>query len=149
MRRSQGNLLVTYGAKKRPPSNDRYHSAYTFQINDCAVLNLWGWGIWLAYSQYGSLFISRSRFRSRYSREVIPMPDAWRARDLPSMSGTRNEAETKHADHLLAMAMNWVGCYEHWLCGQVGPDYRECVVDKWPQRKRHKGNIPAAEMSTH
>jgi hypothetical protein len=31
VRRTQGNLLLAYGAEKRPSPNARYHSAYTFQ----------------------------------------------------------------------------------------------------------------------
>lgn len=86
VRRTKGNLLLACGAEKRPSPDDRYHSAYAFAAGNCAVLNLWGWGIWLAHSEWGSLFVSRSRCRVRYSSEVIRMPDAWRARDLPPMT---------------------------------------------------------------
>lgn len=146
VRRKAGNLLLAYGAEKRPSPDARYHSAYTFTLSDHAVLNLWGWGIWIAHTQWGSLFVGRSRFRVRYSADVIRMPDAWRARDLPVMSGPRDETEAAYAADLLASALNWIGNYESWLCGQVETDYRERVINKWPQRKRHKGGIPAAEM---
>ena len=148
VRRTAGNLLLAYGAEKRPASDKRYHSAYTFQLNKDAVLNLWGWGVWFSHSDWGSLFISRSRFRVRYSSEFMPMPDAWRARDLPPMTGIRDETEAGYAVHLLATALNWIGGYEDWLGSQVKPDYRERVLAAWPQRKRHKGGIPAAEMAT-
>jgi len=146
VRRAQGNLLLAYGAEKRPSPDARYHSAYTFVVDSHALLNLWGWGIWLAHPQWGSLFVSRSRFRSRYSSEFIPMPDAWRARDLPPMTGVRDGTEAGYATDLLAITLHWIGGYEQWLCDQVEPDYRERVLEKWPQRKRHKGGIPAAEM---
>lgn len=146
VRRTRGNLLVAFGAEKRPSPNARYHSAYTFEAGNHAVLNLWGWGIWLAQPQWGSLFISRSRFRVRYSSEVIFMPDAWRARDLPPMTGVCAEIEAGYAYKLLAAALNWIGNYEQWLWDQVELDYREQVLKAWPQRKRYKGGIPAAEM---
>lgn len=148
VRRAQGNLLLAYGAEKRPSPDARYHSAYTFQTEEGAVLNLWGWGIWFAQLDQGSLFIGRSRFRMRYSPEVIRMPDAWCARDLPPMIGARDETAGEPATALLAAALNWIGGYEQWLCSQVGPDYREHILEKWPKRKRHKGGIPAAQMST-
>ncbi|MEM6530816.1 MAG: hypothetical protein AAF653_21140 [Chloroflexota bacterium] len=109
-------------------------------------LNLWSWGIWAGHPQWGSLFISRSRFRVSYSASVIQIPDAWRARDLPPMTGARDETEARNATDLLAATMNWIGGYEHWLCGQVEPDYRDRVLEKWPQRKGHKGGIPAAAI---
>lgn len=149
VRRTQGNLLLAYGAAKRPSPDARYHSAFTFKPDKDTVLNLWGWGIWLAHSHCGSLFVSRSRFRSRYSREVIPMPDAWQARDLPPMTGVRDDTEAEHATNLLATALNWIGGYEDWLRSQVEPEYRERVLTAWPQRKQHKGGIPAAEMPTY
>ena len=146
VRRTQGNLLLAHGAEKRPSPNARYHSAYTFQLDKDAVFNLWGWGIWLAHPHWGSLFISRSRCHVRYSSAFTPMPDAWRARDLPPMTGVREDTEAGYADHLLATALNWIGGYENWLGSQVEPDYRERILKQWPQRKRYKGGISAAEM---
>jgi hypothetical protein len=146
VRRTQGNLLLAYGAEKRPSPDARFHSAYTFVTEDHAVLNLWGWGIWFAHTHWGSLFVSRSRFRVRYSSEVILTPDAWRERDLPPMTGARDASEAACAADLLVATLNWIGRYEQWLCSQVEADYRERVLDQWPQRKRHKGGVPAAEM---
>ncbi len=148
VRRTQGNLLVAYGAEKRPAPDKRYHSAYRFVADNCVVLNLWSWGIWLSHPQWGSLFVSRSRFRVIYSSEIIQIPDAWRARDLPPMTGAHDETEADNAANLLATAQNWIGGYEYWLCSQVEPDYREQILEKWPKRKQYKGGIPAAEMST-
>jgi hypothetical protein len=74
------------------------------------------------------------------------MPDAWRARDLPPMTGVRDDTEAGYAADPLAIARHWIGGYEQWLCDQVEPDYRERIIKQWPQRKRHKGGIPAAEM---
>ena len=146
VRRAQGNLLLAYGAEKRPAPDARYPSAYMFQADKNAALNLWGWGIWLADPHRGSLFISRSRCRVHYSSEVIQMPDAWRARDLPPMTGVRDDKEAGYAADLLAAALNCIGGYEDWLGSQVEPDYRERILKQWPQRKRHKGGIPTTEM---
>lgn len=62
------------------------------------------------------------------------------------MTGARNQTESRYADHLLAAVLRWIGRYEDWLCSQVEPN-RERVLDKWPQRRRYKGDIAAAEMS--
>jgi hypothetical protein len=148
VRRTQGNLLLAYGAEKRPAPDPRRASAYTLRLDAGSRLTLWGWGLWFARPRWGSLFISRSHFRTHYDPAVILTPQAWRARDLPPLSGTRDETEAGYASNLLAAALNWIGCYERWLCGQVEADYRERVLEKWPQRKQHKGGIPAAEMPT-
>lgn len=149
VRRTQGNLLLAYGAEKRPSPAARYHSAYTFVADHHAVLNLWGWGIWFAHTPWGSLFISRSRCRVRYGSEVIRIPDAWCEHDLPTMTGVRDDIEAAYAADLLAAILNWIGGYERWLCSQVEPDYRERILQQWPQRTRYKGGIPAVEMSAH
>lgn len=47
---------------------------------------------------------------------------------------------------LLLTTLNWIGGYERWLRIQVEPEYRERVLAVWPQRKRHKGGVPAVEM---
>ncbi|MEO0564475.1 MAG: hypothetical protein AAF125_20390 [Chloroflexota bacterium] len=148
VQRAEGNLLLAYNAEKRPAPNPRDHSAYRFVADNHVVLNLWSWGIWVSQPQWGSLFIGRSRFRVHYSTEAIHTPDAWRTRDLPSMTGAHNEADAMHAIYLLEAALNWIGGYEDWLRSQVEPDYREQILEKWPQRKQHKGGTPAPEMST-
>ena len=83
VKRAGGNLLSLHGADKRPSPNPRYNSAYVFQLDEKTVLNLWGWGLWIACPRRGSLFIGRSRFHVCYIRDVIPIPNAWRKRDLP------------------------------------------------------------------
>lgn len=147
VRRAQGNLLVAYGAHKRPSADDRYHSAYSFHLDDHAVLSLWGWGLWLAHPAKGSLFISRSRFRARYSATVTLMPDAWQVRDLPPMSGIRHDNDSAHADALLSTALVWIGAYERWIAGQTESAYRASVMSTWPQRRQYKGGIPSADMA--
>lgn len=147
VRRSDGNLLLMYGAEKRPSPNPRYHSGYVFHNNNETVVNLWGWGLWIACPQCGSLFIARSRFKVYYTSQFIPMPDAWCKRDLLSMDFTDDGDEITHAQSLLENALHWIGTYEAWLSTQVTSDYREHILAKWPQRKRHKGGIPAGEIA--
>ncbi len=147
VRRADGNLLSLYGAHKRPSPNPRYHSAYMFQLEEQAVINLWGWGLWLAHPQQGSLFIARSRFKIYYTPEFIAEPDAWRKSDLPSMGLIRDNDQLTHANDLLAKAMHWIGTYEAWVNTQVNSDYREQIITKWPQKRRHKNSVPATEMA--
>ena len=147
VRRSDGNLLSMYGADKRPSPNPRYRSAYTFKLEGQAVVNLWGWGLWIACPSLGSLFIERSRFKIYYTPEFIPIPDAWRKRDLPSIDFRGDGDELGYVRTLLIKALNWIGAYETWANTQVSSDYRERVLTKWPQKRCYKGSIPAEEMA--
>jgi len=147
VRRAEGDLLLQYGAVKRPSPNPRYHGAYCYRLEGDAIINLWGWGLWIACPQRGSLLLSRSRFKIQYTSEFIPMPEAWCKRDLPPTKPNIDDSEFVHVHHLLTTALHWVGTYETWLNSQVAPDYREHVLTKWPQRKRYKGGIPATEMA--
>ncbi len=147
VRRAAGNLLLAYGAKKRPSPDPHFHSAYSFQATTEGVLNLWGWGLWMACTHCGSLLISRSRFRVGYTPDVILTPDAWQQRNLPPTAGIQNAGDTVHVYHLLTLALNWIGAYESWLLDQVEADYREHVIAQWPQRRHHKGGVPATEMA--
>jgi len=147
VRRDKGNLLALYGADKRPSPNPRYHSAYVFQLDDTTHINLWGWGLWIACPSLGSLFIARSRFKIHYTSEFIAAPDAWCKRDLPSLRVTKDSNEIANANILLAKAMYWIGSYEAWVTTQVSSDYREQILTKWPQRRKHKGGIPVATMA--
>jgi len=147
VRRAEGNLLSLYGANKRPSPNPRYHSAYVFQLAEETIVNLWGWGLWIACPHRGSLFIARSRFKTSYTSEVILMPDAWRKRDLPLTELDLNNGDLEHARDLLATALHWIGDYEAWISTQVASDYRERVLANWPQKRRHKGGIPAPEIA--
>ncbi len=147
VRRSDGNLLLSYGAIKRPSPNPRYNSAYSFQLAEETVLNLWGWGLWIACPKYGSLFLGRSGLQMSYMREVVLIPDVWCKQDLQLSNLMMDENDLAHAHHLLATAMQWIGNYETWLSTQVRSDYRENILAKWTQRKRYKGGIPASEMA--
>lgn len=147
VRRKEGNLLLDYGAKKRPSPNPRYRSCYVFDSKTELVLSLWGWGLWIACADWGSLFIGRSRFQLRYTSDVILVPDAWCKKDLPATDLVLNEDNFLQVNHLLTRALRWIGGYEAWISTQVTSDYRERVLAKWPQRRRYKGGIPVAEMA--
>jgi hypothetical protein len=138
---------MAYGAEKRPAPNPRYHSAYTFRTVTNEVINLWGWGLWIACVDRGSLLISRSRFRLRYTQAAVLKPDAWQPRDLPSTGVIQNKDDVGRAHNLLAAALLWIGIYESWIRQQVEPEYRERVIAQWPQHRQYKGGIPASEMA--
>lgn len=147
VRRAEGNLLVTYGAAKRPSPDPRYHSAYSFCLSEGAVLNLWGWGVWIAHEGYGSLLLSRARFRACYTAQVHLLPNAWRAYDLPCTGAAHHAGEQQAAYHLLAEAMRWISGYEDWLAAQMAPDYREQVIASWPESRRYHGGFPANQVA--
>jgi len=147
VRRKSGNLLVAYGFEQRLSPEPRWHSAYTVCLNPDCALTLWGWGLWLAAQDYGSLFLSRSGFRVRHTPEVVQYPQAWQVDDLPSAKIPCDPVGQRNTRHLLADALRWVGEYEHWLATRIGPEYREQVTAAWPQRRRYHGGIPAAYLA--
>jgi hypothetical protein len=146
IRRSDGNLLLAYGAEKRPSPDPREHSAYSFHLPDGMTLNLWGWGVWVAREGFGSLLLSRSRFRVRYTSEVVLMPDAWRENDLPDTDHQLDDHAHSMAYHLLAQTMHWMSNYERWVLTQSTPTYRRHVTNAWPQRKHYRGGVPPDDV---
>lgn len=146
VRRADGNLLMLYGAEKRPSPEPRFHSAYTFYLEEGYTLNLWGWGIWLAHEAFGSLFVSRARFAPAYTPEVHLTPHAWQKDELPPTAKPKTSTQAEKASSLLAIACQWIGDYEAWVSQQTGDDYRQRTLESWVQRKRYKGGIPAPDM---
>ncbi|MDZ4769944.1 MAG: hypothetical protein SGJ24_12525 [Chloroflexota bacterium] len=146
VRRADGNLLLAYGCQQRPSPEPRYHSAYTVALCAGCALTLWGWGVWIAAQDHGSLFISRGGFRLRWSSHTDLSPQAWQARDLPLVSEPNGERQTD-ALHLLREAVTWIAGYERWLADCTAPTYREQVVVAWPQRRQYKGGVPSCELA--
>lgn len=146
VRREAGNLLLAYGMEKRPAPEPRYHSTYHCPLEVGSTLTLWGWGLWVAIRDYGSVFISRSNFRVRYSDAVELRPAAWCEAQLPPFSP---ESNRNHSTCLLATAFRWIADYERWLADLVEPNYRERTLAAWPQRRRYHGGIPVCEVPDH
>ncbi|MGQ9889801.1 MAG: hypothetical protein ACUVSX_15145 [Aggregatilineales bacterium] len=147
VRRSAGNLLLAYGAQKRPAPEPRLHSAYSFHLGAGAALNLWGWGIWTARQGCGSVFVDRARFQVRYTAQAELLPQAWRKCDLPPTQTTVTADELSAVGALLFDMCQWIGKYESWLTTQIEPAYREWAIAAWPERKRHRGGVPASEVA--
>lgn len=137
---------MNYGAQKRPSPVPRHHSAYSFHLQDGAVLNLWGWGIWMAQQDCGCLMLSRSRFRVRFTYHVVLMPDAWCENDLPDTDNHLNDHAHSMAYRLLIQMMYWISGYERWVLTQFKPDYRNNVIHSWPQRKHYRGGVPSQDV---
>lgn len=134
------------GEKQLSPDR-RYHSAYRFALEAKSSLHLWGWGIWIAEEGAGSLFIRRAQFRTQYSTRAILHPQAWCERDLPLTDAPAVGNADRSAHYLLARAARWIGAYEAWLRQVVDAGYRDSLLLDWPQRKRFKGGVAAAEMA--
>ncbi|MBK8031816.1 MAG: hypothetical protein IPK17_20500 [Chloroflexi bacterium] len=145
VRRAEGNLLTQYGFIKRPAPEPRYHSAYTlYEAIPDGALTLWGWGLWIAAPERGSLFIGRDRFHVRWIPETDLAPSAWLERDLPSGC-----ADTRFSDAylLLHAAFLWIAAYEHWVVEVHEQSYRARTIEAYPQRRRFKGGVLAERMS--
>ena len=147
VRRSAGNLLLAYGAEKRPASEPRLHSAYSFRLGTDAALNLWGWGVWIASQGCGSVFVSRAKFRVRYTAQLDRTPQAWRECDLPPTRTDLTADELRAVGVLLSEMCRWISAYESWLGTQFGRSYRQQAIAAWPERKHYSGGVDAAEMA--
>jgi len=147
VRRSEGNLLLAYGAEKRPSPEPRLPSAYSFSLSEGAALNLWGWGIWIARQGCGSVFVGRAGFRVRCAAQAELLPQAWRECDLPATRAAHTVGELRAVCSLLSEVCEWISAYETWLAAQFEPSYREQTIAAWPERKRHRGGVSAVEMA--
>jgi hypothetical protein len=148
VRRKSGNLLLVYGFEQRPSPNPRHHSAYTVCLCPDCTLTLWGWGLWIAAQGFGSVILSRSRFRVCYTAEVEYCPQAWQVNNLPPVKSPSDSAERGHTLELLSEALTWIAHYEGWLASQVEPNYRDEVIAAWPQRRRYRGGTMGSDMTT-
>lgn len=147
VRRKSGNLLLEYGFEQRTSPQPRYHSAYTCQLQPGCTLTLWGWGVWVADEGRGSLLLSRSRFRVGYTSQADLYPQAWCADDLAATRLPSTQVEQRSTLYLLETTCRWITGYERWLATQVDPTYREQACTAWPQRRRYRGGVPAAEIA--
>lgn len=121
VRRPDGNLLLAYGFRKRLAPVSNLPSAYSVGVVLDRALTLWGWGLWLAAPELGTLLIRRSRFRVAYRSDVILEPVVWRPVDLPAMDKPRTVEQLRQAQALIAEAAEWIADYERWVAAQVSP----------------------------
>lgn len=146
VRRGAGNLLLAYGGERLPSPEPRLRSAYQFAIYPSCKLTLWGWGLWAAAEESGSLFIRRAGFTVLWHAEAHLTPYAWCERDLAPMLADAQPAE-KSALRLLQVTVGWIADYESWIADQFGSAYRVPIVEAYPQRRRCKNIIPADGMA--
>jgi hypothetical protein len=139
VRRAEGNLLIEYGFTKRPSPEPRYHSAYTlYGVIPDGALTLWGWGLWIAAPERGSLFISRDRFRVRWIPQTDLAPSAWQECDLPRGS---TDIRLTDALYLCRAACLWIAGCERWIGACCEPNYRIRTIDAWPQKRHFKRDV--------
>lgn len=141
-----GNLLHTCGLERRPSPEPRFRSAYTTVDDAGRAITLWGWGIWTAMPDRGSLFISRDRLRLAWTPRYEPAPQAWTVDDLP-LPATNCPGDEASVQALLRHALLWIADYEDWLRQHIGQDYRARTIEAWPQRRRYQGGIPADDLA--
>ena len=148
VRRKEGNLLTAYGCERDPAPEPRFRSAYRSQLPTGGTLSLWGWGVWMAREDLGSLFLSRSRFLFRHTPEVHLEPKAWQKRDLPTTQRPAAAGAQASTVEMLLETLTWIGAYERWLASATEPRYREAAIAAWPQRRRYKGGTSADAMAS-
>lgn len=146
VRHPDGNLLIRHRLMRHASPDPRFHSAYRAILPGGTYLTLWGWGIWSANREWGTLFIPRSHFRPQYTAHAQLCPSVWQVTHIPRMNGPCDPSEHRSAHCLLHHTFLWVSRYETWVQTVMGPGYRERAVASWPQRRRLRG-MPADEMA--
>ena len=146
VRASTGNLLVAYGFERRPSTDPRDNSAYTYATSPTSSLTVWGFGLVYACESLGSMLLHRQRFDPRYADAVYLALQAWTPKQLPPFRRPADAGERERLQRLLVAALGCIAAYERWLGEQTTADYRSSAVQSWPQRRRLKG-VPAGEMA--
>jgi len=83
IRHAEGNLLRHYGfACQRPPDQTAGSSLYILHLPEGKIIALWGFGIWYAQADVGSLFLQRYSFAPRLAATIEP-PSIWTPPHLP------------------------------------------------------------------
>jgi hypothetical protein len=71
----------------------------------------------------------------------------WHVNHLPPLREPRDTAAWGSTLLLLHEGLTWIAAYEGWLTTQVEHDYRERTIAAWPQRRRYRGGVPAADVA--
>lgn len=141
--RDRHNLLLEYGLQREPSPEKRYHSRYCYQAA-YGQITLWGFALWYACPERGSLCLKRQDFLPQWS-PLTCVPDIWRPELLPSAHSEPEGSSFDAMHSMLIEVLNFIYRYELWITTQVGIDYRRQVIAAYPERR--KGFIAAEAMA--
>jgi CxxC-x17-CxxC domain-containing protein len=130
IRRSEGNLLLAYGATKYRPNEDvKGGRAYLFEQPCGRVVILWAFGMFCGTLQMGGVYLARYGFDAVLVDGLgnIPLaPDK-----LPPGRVPTSYREQQQHTALLQMLVSWITNYETWVMASLGHDYRKACVASW------------------
>jgi hypothetical protein len=133
IRHAQGNLLRHYGfACQRPPDQTTGSSLYLLHQPEGKIIALWGFGIWYAQADVGSIFLQRYSFVPRLATTIEP-PSIWTPTHLPILSLPSTLEEGCITQLLLCALLHWISSYEQWVQQIRGYGYREQCLKDWNQ----------------
>ena len=113
IRRTEGNLLLHYGADRlRPPKDVTGCSQYSFALTGGTALKLWGFGIYVGKPDRGC-YLNRYEFVPR----VAGSDDCWNAEAF--RAAPRNPPL-----QAIPEALRWIANYERWVLRETGTAWR-------------------------
>ena len=133
IRHTEGNLLRRYGFTcQRPPDQTTGSSFYLLHLPEDKIIALWGFGIWYAQANVGSLFLQRYSFAPRLATTIEP-PCIWTPTQLPRLSFPSTPQEGRMTQSLLCVLLQWISSYEQWVQQIRGCSYRKLCLKDWDQ----------------
>jgi hypothetical protein len=122
IRRPAGNLLIDYGARRRPPASGRPGtSSYEVALDARTTLHLWGFGVALARQDGPSIFVGRYDVAPAAVHDPAALARVWHVADLPP----RAPYDTPPGWWPVARVAEWIGDYEAWVAAEAGHEWRE------------------------
>lgn len=136
--RTEGNWLVEIGFQRLPPPRKRRDcsSIYTLELATGRFVMLRGFGAFYGDKQRGGVFLGRSDFTPRYSRDPLLPRLPWLETDLPPMHPPTLEDRGRCASLTLEL-LDWIRSYEVRVAEQLGIAYRRETLIKWNNGCRH------------
>jgi hypothetical protein len=127
--REGGNALLRYGFVQFRQEKSCGGSVYSLQLDDGALLRLWGGNVLYHVEGVGALHLKRYEFEPRlmpYGYVLSYAP--------PEGSGTPQDGEAcGRAAQLASACMGWIADYERWVLATVGYEHRHRSVQVWKQ----------------
>ena len=135
--RPEGNWLVELGFDRIAPPAHRKNCASVYSLamphRRCVVLR--GFGVFYGDGQLGGVFLPRSKFQPRYTKQATLDSPPWSLEDLP-MLGTPTESQQPPCARLTLDLIDWIRDYEENIVEQLGIAYRRATLLDWHNGKR-------------
>ncbi|MEZ2346381.1 hypothetical protein [Terriglobus sp. RCC_193] len=132
IRRSEGNLLLTYGFARQADLEGKRSTQYTLPLEHCSIVRLWGSGFYFGSVEEG-VFLNRFAFEPRLVRFTEDWQDPVRLKEAPRYMDFQR----------LSAACGWIAEYEMWALLQFGKAYRRTCLLSGPDPAQEVEGIAA------